>query len=385
MDVSFRQGANHIGLAVTGKKYGLSANERIKHLALGILKLIPLIGHIATLFDTLLQKKTITLLKLTSTDPFERGEEHGRLLKKRIKEMYDPVLGMKRNEPYLKTKMIQFEKQIPENIKEEMKGLAKGSGYSYEDVLLIHTFLDAHPGEFGCTSMVVKESNEICRRIAAANHPLELSAYDIESQSRRQAFLDQKISNNGTHVLKSAGVDSTIQAMVLDTTKGEVYLSSKATHAARGKFKKFEPSMLFHSHEFENTKSNHQIRLFRNLDWPWYFLGQDTVILTRPQSDGNSTVSISWPGYIGTLSGINNRGVALTANLCGEGINLSGIPNPLLFTHILDTCQNVDKASQEIYKSMHGSSMNIVIADKTSAKSFELQGGGSLKCVGDIQ
>lgn len=385
-DVSFRQGANHIGLAIAGNEYGLSLTERITHLAVGILKLIPVVGHLVSLIDTLSQRKSITQLKLTSKDPFKRGKEHGRILKKRIKEVYDPILSIKRNDVVLKERMTEFEKQIPENLKEEMKGLAKGSGYSYEDVLLIHTFLDAQPGQFGCTSMAVKESDEKCQRIAAANHPIENLYYDPESTSRRQAFLDQPISKNTTTpVLKSAGKDITIQAMVFDTSKGEVYLSSKATHAADGKFRKFGPNLLFDSHEFENTEPNNRVRLFRNLDWPWYFLGQETVVLTRPQSNGNSTVSISWPGYIGTLSGINNNGLALTENQCGFGINLKGIPNPLLFTNILDTCKNVQEASQVIEEQkLHGSAMNLVIADKTSAKSYELEGDGELSCVGEI-
>jgi hypothetical protein len=171
---------------------------------------------------------------------------------------------------------------------------------------------------------------------------------------------------------------------VFDTSNGEVYLSSKAGHAADGKFRKFGANLLFDSHKFENTESNNRVRLFRNLDWPWYFLGQETVVLTRPQSNGNSTVSISWPGYIGTLSGINNNGLALTENQCGFGINLNGIPNPLLFTDILDTCKNVGEASQVIEKGLHGSTMNLVIADKTSAKSYELGGNGNLSCVGEI-
>jgi hypothetical protein len=231
-DVSFRQGANHIGLAIGGDMCGLSLTERITHLAVGILKLIPVIGHVVALVDTLLQRKSITVLKLTSKNPFERGKEHGRILKNRIKEVYAPILSMMRKNADLKKRITQFEKQIPDNLKEEMKGLAKGSGYAYEDVLLIHTFLDAKPGQFGCTSMAVKESNEKCQRIAAANHSLK-SSIDGESQSRRQAFLDQPISKNmPTQVLKSTGQDVTIQAMVFDTSKGEVYLSSKATHAA---------------------------------------------------------------------------------------------------------------------------------------------------------
>jgi hypothetical protein len=141
IDVPFRQGFNHLGLAIIDGNYGLSVAERIKHVAMGILKLIPILGHVVALFDTLCQKRSIVHLKLTSTDPFKRGEEHGRILKNRIKEVYDPILTMKRNDSTLQERVLQFEQQIPDSLKEEMKGLAKGSGHSYQDVVLIHSFL----------------------------------------------------------------------------------------------------------------------------------------------------------------------------------------------------------------------------------------------------
>lgn len=389
LDVPLRQGAKHIGLAIVGSEYGLSIAEKIKHVAIGILKCIPVLGHVIALIDTLCQR-SITHIKLTSKNPFERGVEHGRILKKRIKEVYDPILSMKRNDPILIARIPQFEQQIPDNIKEEMRGLAQGSGYSYQDVLFIHSFLDAQPGQFGCTSMAVKETDGNCQRIVAANHSVKENdvkfLLDANSVSRRQAFLDHPISKNGSvqEVLQSAGQSDTIQAMVFDTSTGEIQLSSRATDAAKGKFRKFEPNLLFDSHQFGNSESNHRVRIFRNLDWPWYFLGQETVVITRPQSNGNSTVSISWPGYIGTLSGINSNGLALTGNQCGSEVNLNGIPNPLLFTAILDTCKNVSEASQMLEQRMHGSSMNLVIADKISTKSYELEGSGQLSCVGEI-
>lgn len=393
IDVPFRQSFNHISLALLGKGYGVPLDERIKHFAIGILKCIPCLGHAIALIDTLRQKISIMHLKLTSTDPFKRGEEHGLVLKNRIKEVYEPILGMIRQKKtdYFPERVEELEKQIPPHLKDEMKGLAKGSGYTYEDVLLIHTFLDARPGQFGCTSMAVKETSSKCQRIAAANHMLgstidcdkesgkiTKSMWKVleESKSRRQAFLDQTISIKDSikKVLSASGKSETIQSMVFDTVKGEISLSSKGSYAASGKFKTFESDVLFNTHQFNHSDSTHRMRLFRNLDWPWYFLGQETIVLTRPHSNGNSTVSVTWPGYIGSLSGMNNQGLALTLNQCDDKIKLPGIPNPLLFTDVLDTCKDISEASQVIDKGLHASSMNLMIADKTSAKSYELKG-----------
>lgn len=388
-DVPFRQGVNHLYLMIKGRPLGLSLSERVHHLVLGIFKLIPVLGHIIAFIDTLRARRNfITHLKLASTDPFTRGEEHGHRLRKRIKTIYDPILAMMRDDVDMTRKITELERQIPDALKEEMRGLAKGSGYPYEDVVLIHSFLDAEPGQFGCTSMAVKESNGKYQKIAAANHLVdEPNSIWNSSKSRRQAFLNEPIPKDGSmeKILKSAAVPETIQAMVFDTLNGTIRLSSRGTDAANGDFTTFEPDLLFNSHEFNHVNGEgERMILCRNLDWPWYFLGQQTVVLTRSHSNGSSTASVSFPGYIGTLSGMNNHGLALSENECGTGTNPYGIPNPLLLTNILDTCKNVHEAGRTLAKKQHASAINLVIADKISAQSYELKGKGALSCVGEI-
>lgn len=88
-------------------------------------------------------------------DSFQIGYEHGYLLKKEIKDIYKNYLlntllkkyaafPLKRfflwN--YFKLKALSYQKYIPEYLKEELKGIAKGSGLSYSTILVMHTFLD---------------------------------------------------------------------------------------------------------------------------------------------------------------------------------------------------------------------------------------------------
>lgn len=383
IDVPFRQSMHHFYIAWHRHSYGQSLSETITHIVLGILKFIPVLGHVVALIDTLRNRAAILHLKLVSTDSFQRGKEHGHILKKRIQEMYEPILAERRGNKQIQQYIKQFEMQIPDSLKIEMQGLAAGSGYSYADVLLVHSFLDCTPGVFGCTAMVVKEKDELRERIVAANHSLMLErlfnnasmVLNKDSVCRRRALLNQSISmydDSASKVLQAAGRITTVQSMVFDTAQGKVHLASRGSYAASGNFTTFEADTLFGAHQFKHVNDNGRVRLFRNLDWPWHFLGQETIVLTRSHANGNSTVSISWPGYIGTLSGMNNTGLALTANQLDSGINLKGIPNPLLFTGILDSCKDVDEASTIIGRNLHGSSMNVVIADKISAKSYEL-------------
>lgn len=332
--------------------------------------------------------------KLLSTDPFERGKEHGLLLKTQIKTVYDGIFSILGGAlPGIQAAADQFEQQIPDALRKELQGLAEGMDRSYKDVALIHTFLDILPGRFACTSMatkkVTKQMNCTHLRIAAANHSLSAEPSSLgyaESCRRRNALLDTPIPEDSAmeKTLQAAEVYKTIQSMVFDTSNGTLALSSGKSYAASGSFRKFGPNELFGSHQFDESGATGTVHLVRNLDWPWNFLGEETIVLTRSHSNGSSTASISWPGYIGTLSGINSSGLALAANACNAASNCGGIPNPLLFTHILDTCKNLNDTSAVLAKKQHGSSMNLMIADKTSAKSYELGNEENLACVGTL-
>ena len=391
LDLPYRQVANHSILAFSGDRCGLSLAERVTHFVMALLKSIPLFGHLITLVDTFYQSRfSVVCIKLHEIDPFRRGKEHGEKLKKRIKEVYEPVLAMKSGIKNIRENCREFEAQIPGELREEMRGLAEGAGYSYDDVLFIHSFLDADPGHYGCTSMVAKGSGEQWNRLVASNHSIndEEEAFfpSGDSQIRRDAFLQFPIGSSDApnKILEVTGKNETIQSMVFDTNNLKISLSAQGSSAANGRYSTFTPELLFESQEEKSTDSEHQVKLFRNLDWPWYFLGQETILLSRKHSNGKKTVLVTWPGYIGTLSGMNNSGLAITQNQHGSSKNLQGIPNPLLFTHILDKCHNIYEADRKIRRGEHGSSMNVVVADPTGGKSYELQGEGIVACVGTI-
>ena len=107
--------------------------------------------------------------------PYQMGYQHGRLLKDQIKVLYQDYLlatlkektkDEKRFKAYFnlfKKEAQKLEKFLPEEYKEEMKGIADGSGLSYNDVLIMHTFLDvlSYPKFFkkgftNCTNFVVQ-------------------------------------------------------------------------------------------------------------------------------------------------------------------------------------------------------------------------------------
>jgi len=117
------------------------------------------------------------------------GYQHGRLLKDQIKILYKDYLlatlkektkDEKRFKVYFnlfKQKAKELEKFIPQEYKEEMKGIADGSGLAYSDVLIMHTFLDVlscpkffKKGFKTCTNFVVlNEATENSQLIHGRN------------------------------------------------------------------------------------------------------------------------------------------------------------------------------------------------------------------------
>ncbi|MGE0634737.1 MAG: hypothetical protein AB7O96_20155, partial [Pseudobdellovibrionaceae bacterium] len=115
----------------------------------------------ANIFKALPQEQNIRVLNLKETDPYKRGFEQGVLCKEQIKTVYEFVLSFinKRSE---NQNMKQFEKDnIPPAILAELNGLAEGSGFSFEDVFKIHTFLDNNPGQFGCSTLARKTLGQV--------------------------------------------------------------------------------------------------------------------------------------------------------------------------------------------------------------------------------
>lgn len=91
--------------------------------------------------------------------PYQMGYQHGVLMKKQIEYLYNDYLinwlkekvggGIKFWFAYnmFKKNAAKMERYIPDEFREELRGIADGSGIAYQKVLIMHTFLDvvSHP------------------------------------------------------------------------------------------------------------------------------------------------------------------------------------------------------------------------------------------------
>ncbi len=92
----------------------------------------------------------------------------------------------------------------------------------------------------------------------------------------------------------------------------------------------------------------------RNLDWPGESIGKYTIKVVY-QSHFGSFTAITWPGYVGILSGVaKNRFSATVSLLPWPGFgwlpkpNISGLPASFLLRHIFEHCAFFEDALKEI-------------------------------------
>lgn len=376
----FRDVYYHIALAAGMNTYAEST-ERIKHVALAILKLIPVIGHVASIVHLSVYQNEVKSYTIDETDPFKKGEQHGTRFQTEIRELYSLILS-KHDSLEMRDKVREFEKNIPDDLKREMQGLAKGAGVSYDDVLFVHCFLDAepNPSNYGCTAMahMTLEGDAKEQRIVAANHAVPPLGPAADAESAGRAMRLQKAvvdPASPEKALKAVNVENTIHSIVFDCTSKQIRVAASGNKAADAPFSTFS---LAPASAVAIGPRPSAMKILRNLDWPWYFLGQNTVVLTRKTSSEKTYSSVTFPGYLGTLSGMNESGLALAVCSRDSVSNPKGVPNPLLFTHLLMTCDSVKEAVDILKKTDHGSSMNVILADSQEATSLELQGKGPL-------
>ena len=105
----------------------------------------------------------------------------------------------------------------------------------------------------------------------------------------------------------------------------------------------------------------------RNLDFPTLNVAHlYSLIIVYHPDEGNTFLSVTWPGVAGVLSGMNEAGLALAAmEVYQEETSLEGEPYVLLFRRILETCSNISQATSTVENSSRTTANNLMLVDKS--------------------
>jgi isopenicillin-N N-acyltransferase-like protein len=120
-----------------------------------------------------------------------------------------------------------------------------------------------------------------------------------------------------------------------------------------------------------------EILMGRNLDFPSLSIAHEAnIVVVYEPNEGPAYASVTWPGLLGALTGINTHGLALSMMLVyGHQANehLKGQPFPLVFRRLLQECASVRQADSLLQTKPYCTATNLILGDKTrTAARFQL-------------
>lgn len=113
----------------------------------------------------------------------------------------------------------------------------------------------------------------------------------------------------------------------------------------------------------EKTKNKMLIHA-RNLDWnDWgKALRSYNILLTRYYKTGNAIATLGWPGFLGCLTGCNNKGLVIAYNQLSGGNGKKGVPIFLILRNVLRNANSLSAALEIIKKSNYCTNGSIMIS-----------------------
>ncbi len=108
-----------------------------------------------------------------------------------------------------------------------------------------------------------------------------------------------------------------------------------------------------------------------NLDWDNLGgIGRWTVSIIRrnPSDQRFKTVTVTFPGMVGALDIVNEKGIALSFNQLGFGKGTVHEPVFIMMRRIAETCSTYEEACREIHKAAPGMPFIITLSDAHSGK-----------------
>ena len=210
--------------------------------------------------------------------PFEVGRAHGALFRSQIRFLhkeYFRVLAVRAlGEAEIERWTRAVEPFIPDHLKQEMRGIAEGSGLPYREILQVNCMID-----------------------------------------RLQSLMC-----------------STVVASGKATRDGEVYFG-------------------------------------RNLDFPGRnILHKMTVVLVFEPEGKTPLASVTWPGLVGVLSGMNSRGVAGATMMIHKGRQIRpGLPYMMMYREALERARRTADVHDTIKASRRTCPNNFMVVDSTGA------------------
>ncbi len=374
-------GSQHIGVAIQCEM-PISVISRVYHFALGLLMMIPLLGHLIAVIDAKINGQSIKIIHLYGDDPYAVGKAHGKQLKERIQLLFPVVISEARMFADMKgidlAKSIEaLAPKIPESFQQELKGLADGAQISYEDALIVNLFPDILGAEpYACSALGIIQKPNSLDRVAATNHFRGSTGQGYLGSHERLEALERKLPE-GKRVsckgmMKDVDRKETITAIVFDSLKGTVRISAARTHAASRSWTTLQASDLFENFTPHTSSPDLRIKLARTFDYPYPELADETVVFVHHPKTGHEFMTVGWAGFVAPPSGMNNQGLAFAMTASENNTSPEGTPNFMLFREALHHFATLNEVVSNYEKTPFAASMNVAVAARDGIARFEI-------------
>lgn len=183
-----------------------------------------------------------------------------------------------------------------------------------------------------------------------------------------------------TSLSLAPGTADMVRPVALDGTEPAIAQDYRDEIAAWASAAKCDPAVLLRANlavdvlctavvRQPDPAKNRPLLIARNMDFgPVALLGRSTVVITRRPVGRHASVAISWPGYAGIVSGMNDAGVTACL-LLNHGAKRAQTGDSLGFRlrTILDRAGNLDEAIALFSAAPTRASNYVLLADQDSA------------------
>jgi hypothetical protein len=272
---------------------------------------------------------------------YEMGYQHGTLLSQEIRsalkeQVYD---GLVTEDGLSHLLLLRFarhmEAYIPSEYREEMRGLADGAGLSYSDVLVLHTFREllSQPWPGSVTRELVLEFS-----------PPFLPPFPLYQPSMSAG----SVAENEALDILSLPLESAFAAFGEATSDGK----------------------LLQGVDLADTVGR----------------AEDLLLIVYAPDNGNSFVSLGWPGAVGVTVGLNEEKIAV-AELAvpSRDASVEGTPLSFLLRDVLQYAGDIPTALRLLSSAPRTSGHSVIIGDGKPPDAQALELSAHLNAVFEAQ
>lgn len=274
----------------------------------------------------------VPILSLESDDPYKAGKAHGYLCGDAINRLSKRFAVMT-TFPFLVQKTLaEIKKTIPENYMKEMEGVIEGYAKW------------AKENKWQLPKKLTLDDLILFHMIPDSQH-LDMREFE-KSFSEEKGF--QPRNANQTPV---ANPVQPVRIQETEAANHEVVACSVIMD------KEKERGMV----------------VARNMDWPSLGLsGTYSLVIHRKHSNALlDTVEVGIPSFVGTMTGMNNKGLTLGMNVCpGKTNTVNGMPALFFNRRCLEQCATVAQAEEFAKNHAPLGAYHMNIADKNAGKAF---------------